>query len=234
MSDFVEGRDYFYLPQDILQYLLKFGNNYDPVGISLKTKSQSKVIRTKAIMTGSPPSPMSTPPSAAKSTSSACGSKRKLDAEDKLSDESSVSELEVAISDKRLAKQTKASTVMHRPHGDYLFRGHKNPDIRVNCKYDILDENKYFFICRIEEMSGHTATIHFPHWPRKFDIKVDVRNYYFAPFGDYSIPAGIDLATNRYTLRLYFILEYNLRPVCISNPSDTMKDRRKVLMHKRN
>jgi hypothetical protein len=46
-SDFLEGRDYFYLHEDIIEYVLQFGNVYDPVGISPKFLDNSCKRRAK-------------------------------------------------------------------------------------------------------------------------------------------------------------------------------------------
>lgn len=203
-DDLQDGRDFFYLPSEILKYLLQFGNTYDPVGIAPLPRSgyichQVEMPTPVAVSTLVP-------------VVSQRGSKRKADTnsryeaedDDKLSStdspESDTSDDE-EISDKRLAKQTKNSSVMLRPFGDYLFRGHKNPTIKVGCKYDILDQNKFFFVCKVKELSRNIARIHFPHWGKGYDIKDDVHKYYLAPYGTYSIRAGINVATNRYVKR---------------------------------
>lgn len=45
-GDFLEGRDYFYTNEDVLEYLQQFGNMYDSVGISAKFESLGRRSRS--------------------------------------------------------------------------------------------------------------------------------------------------------------------------------------------
>jgi hypothetical protein len=228
-DDLQEGRDLFYLPTEILKYLLQFGNKYDPVGIAPIPRSRST---SHQLETPIPGVIVPVDPFASQS-----GSKRKADdytksetGEDEKRLESDTSDDDEEISEKRLAKQTKNSSIMLRPLGDYLFRGHKNPTIKVGCTYDILDQNKFFFICKVKEMSGNIARIHFPHWGKGYDIKDDVSKYYLAPYGTYSIRAGINVATNRYikqTLRVELLFKICLITNFLTLSLDTLKHLKK-------
>ena len=93
------------------------------------------------------------------------------------------------------------SSLLHRPQGDYLeaLRVLKNPVLQLNEKYDALDLAMMFFVVEVKALSETSATLHFPHWSSKFDEEVDPAAIYLAPFGTYTIPAGLNMSSNRYT-----------------------------------
>jgi hypothetical protein len=100
-----------------------------------------------------------------------------------------------------LKKRDRMCTALKRPLADNVVDALPNPLVNLGEKYDILCEDMQYYIGVVTNLMENYATIHFPFWAHKFDYHGDVRELYIASYGLFTVPAGLNVASNRYSAR---------------------------------
>lgn len=114
-------------------------------------------------------------------------------------------ELAVGAEDNYVAaeKRKRTTTVLRRPFGDHIVAVMENADVRTNELYDVLCEDLRYYIGKVIHITNDSCIeIHFPQWGKKYDYLGDANELYIRPYGENSIPAGLNVASNRYAVRL--------------------------------